>query len=128
MSLTWILSPLTCFALLAIAMAACLFLFLTMKRELATVRRFAGDSRESLTTSIEGFSQNLERVQEHLRKIDHDRSEAESSDGLRFTRRELALRMHACGENAASIATALQAPRSEIELVLRVHGLTHTAE
>lgn len=129
MPFAWILNPLTCLALLAIAMAACLYLFLTVKRELAAVRRLAGESRDSLAATIGGVSQNLEGVQERLRKLERDRPQTVSGDhGLPSTRRELALRMHACGETAASIATALQATRSEIELVLKVHRLTQMPE
>lgn len=130
MTLTWVLNPLTCLALVAMAMLACLCLFLSLKRELAEVRRSAGESQQSVAAALEEYSRQLDEVRRRLQSVEQQPAPSQSESGLGslLTRRELALRMHSVGETAASIASALQAPRSEIDLVLKVHRLTQTQD
>jgi hypothetical protein len=43
--------------------------------------------------------------------------------GLNLTTRSQALRMHRRGESAENIARALEVPRQEVDLLLKVHGI-----
>ena len=43
--------------------------------------------------------------------------------GLNLSKRSQALRMHRTGENAAQIATKLELPKQEVDLLLKVHRI-----
>ncbi|MEO8659299.1 MAG: hypothetical protein ABI693_12565 [Bryobacteraceae bacterium] len=123
MPFTWILNPITLLSLLAVAMVSCLFLFVSLKREVVDLRRSAEDMRSQLSGTIDCLARDLERLEEKLVKSEREPSRPAPVDEVRLTRREQALHMFARGESPGSIATTLQAPRSEIELVLKVAGL-----
>lgn len=119
--LDWLLSPIGLFAFLALALVACLALFLSMKREIALVRRSLAESRDSaavsvatLTTELSGFRQQMENTEEPVR----------AGQELNLTRRTQALRMQHRGESSATIASALRVPRNEIDLLLKIQKLT----
>jgi len=123
MTLTWILNPITLLSLLAVAMVACLFLFVSLKREVVAVRRSAEEMRSQLSATIDCLTRDLERIEEKLVKAEKEPARPAPVDEVRLTRREQALHMFARGESSGSIATTLLAPKSEIELVLKVAGL-----
>ncbi len=48
---------------------------------------------------------------------------AAARPGLNLSKRSQALRMHRRGENAEQIAAALQVPRQEVDLLVKVHRI-----
>jgi hypothetical protein len=48
---------------------------------------------------------------------------ASPRSGLNLTKRSQALRLHRCGESTEQIASSLQLPRQEVDLLLKVHRI-----
>jgi hypothetical protein len=94
MTLDWILSPVTQYGVLAFGLMSCLGL--------------------CLSTSI--------RMRALSTALDQERRATGACEGLNLTKRAQALRMHRRGEPLAAISAALQSPRNEIELLLKLHG------
>lgn len=123
MNLDWILSPLTLYIVAALALLACMAVFVSMQSQLHRLRRAAEDDRQAMTRQL----QQVERV---VADIGQPQTTAvESSPGLsvrpslNLTRRTQALRMRRRGESAESIAAALCTPRNEIELLFKVYEM-----
>jgi len=120
MRLDWILSPIAQYAFLALALAGCLALFLSMKREIARVLRSFTESRDSAAASAATLAAGLAALRQEM-----ETTEAPSLTGqeLNLTRRAQALRMQRRGESPATIAAALRLPRNEIDLLLKIQRL-----
>ena len=125
MNLDWILSPLTCYALIAVALAAFIACLLSTKSEIWQLRRAAYDSQLAL-------NHKLEQVESTVADIGQRRQEAPVAaparagahrPSLNLTRRTQALRMRRRGESVETIAAALAVPRNEIELLLKVYEM-----
>jgi hypothetical protein len=116
--LLWILSPLAQYALLAIALTACLALSLSMKREIDVVRRSTRDTAAASAASMAAELAVLRREREG------NEPAFITGQDLNLTRRAQALRMQRRGESAATIAAALRVPRNEIELLMKVQRLS----
>lgn len=115
----WILSPVTQYAFLALALAACLALFLSMKKEIALVRRSFRESSDSSAAYAATLAAGLDALRQEM-----GTTETASLTGqLNLTRRAQALRMQRRGESPATIAAALRMPRNEIDLLLKVQML-----
>jgi hypothetical protein len=120
MWLDWILSPIGLYAFLTLALFCCLALFLSMKREIALVRRSFTGSRDAAEASAATLAAQLAALRKDMQS-----NEAPSSPGqeLNLTRRAQALRMQRRGESPATIAAALRVPRNEIDLLLKMQKL-----
>jgi hypothetical protein len=120
MQLDWILSPIAQYGFLALALAGCLALFLSMKREIALIRRSSTESRDSAAASAATLAAALADLRQEMETTDAAFSAGPS---LNLTRRAQALRMQRRGESPATIAAALRLPRNEIDLLLKVQKL-----
>ena len=122
MRLDWILSPIAPYAFLALALAGCLALILSLKRQIALVRRSVAESRDSAAASAATLAAELAALRQ-----DAESAEAAFSTGqeLNLTRRAQALRMQRRGESPATIAAALRLPRNEIDLLLKIQKLAN---
>ena len=124
MNLDWILSPITSYAVIALALVACIACFLSIKREIYRLRRAADVAEQAVQRKIEVIESSVAGMAEHqptaaelvLRPPTLRRS-------LNLTRRTQALRMRRRGESIESIAAALATPRNEIELLLKVYEM-----
>jgi hypothetical protein len=117
----WILHPFTIYAFVGLGLIASLVLFVSAKMETQVVRREAEAARTRLEAEIESLVKGLEGLREAVQNAVP--VPVATGPGLNLTRRAQALRMSRRGEPAASIAAALQMPRNEIELMLKVNGL-----
>jgi hypothetical protein len=122
MQLDWILSPMLQYAFLALALAAGLVLFLSMKREIALVRRSATENRDSSAVSVATLTSELDTLR---RRTEAAETASFTGRELNLTRRAQAVRMQRRGESSATIAAALRLPRNEIDLVLKVQKLVN---
>jgi len=120
MSLDWILSPLTQYGVLALGLLSCLGLCLATSIRVGAERHRMKKSQEALDQSVTALSTAVEMVGREAREPAL-RSPV-PREGLNFTKRAQALRMHGRGESLTAIAAALESPRNEIELLLKVHG------
>jgi hypothetical protein len=121
MRLDWILSPLAQYTFLALALAAWLALFLSMKLEIALVRRSFTVSRDTAAASAATLAAELATLRQ-----ERESTQAAFPTGqeLNLTRRAQALRMQRRSESPATIAAALRVPRNEIDLLLKIQKLT----
>ena len=125
MRLEWILlSPAGPYAALATGMVLCLFLFVTLKRDLR-----AGEHRwrkrlmtleadlEVKAAAIDGRLVELSDISGLLVPPQPTRS------GLNLTKRSQVLQMFRQGESPQDIAAALSLPRNEVDLLDKVHRI-----
>jgi hypothetical protein len=128
MQLDWILSPMAQYTFLALALAGCLALFVSMKREIAQVRLSARESNDAATSSAAAMTAELAaELTAELAVIRKDMETIEpvslTGQELNLTRRAQALRMRRRGESPATIAAALRVPRNEIDLLLKLETM-----
>jgi hypothetical protein len=122
--MTWIAQPLTVYTLLAGGLLLCLYLFFSLKREHELLRRKWLEERQAVSASLEGFRNSLEHLrgalEENATPVAGFGSLPGTAASLHLTRRSQALRMHRRGESPEHIAAALQMPRGELELLLKL--------
>lgn len=119
-------SPLGAFALLALGLGGCLYLFLALKIEMEALRR----DRKAISVAIEGVRTQLEdlggRIDEIDERLANSAPGAAARPGLNFSVRSQALRMARRGDNNQQIAAALGVPEKEVELLLKVQQMVRT--
>jgi hypothetical protein len=95
-------------------------MFISMKVEIAEVRRSSLESCASALTATGVLAQELADLRKETSRL-----EAAPCAGqeLNLTRRAQALRMRRRGESSATIAGALRLPRNEVELLLKVEAM-----
>ncbi|MBI5086277.1 MAG: hypothetical protein HZB13_16980 [Acidobacteria bacterium] len=121
--MNWILHPLTYYLLLAVGLLFCLYLFVSLKKENALLRRRQRDDYDVLVKSVESFRHSLIQLQSAVADQPQPSMDAPPPLGaaLNFNKRSQALRMYRRGEPAEKISAALQMPRNEVDLILKVH-------
>jgi len=120
MAFGWIIGPLTQYILLALGLMGCLAICLATSGKTWRERRAIAKSHECLGQTVAALSAAVAEIRQ-------DRAETESRapapiPGLNLTKRAQALRMHSRGETLSTIAAALQSPRNEVELLLKIQG------
>lgn len=126
----WVLQPLLFCVLLAAGIGLCLFLFITLKAEIrGLLRRNQGERQraETLESALAETRQAIQSLEADLRAVEMQTgmlvAPAPPRSGLNLSKRTHVLRMHRAGENGAGIAAALALPRSEVELLIKVHRI-----
>ncbi len=123
--MVWISHPLGYYGLLAVGLVLCLYLFISVKKENALLRHKLESQQQQSQDLLCEFRTALGNLAHTLQE--HERNEeqvmpARISPGvsINLTRRSQALRMYRRGETAEQICAALQMPRNEVELLLKV--------
>jgi hypothetical protein len=124
MQLLWQLAP---FALLAAGIGACVYVFVSLKREIHQLTRrikLQQEQYQALQANIpaELASVNL-RLREAEERVGVLVAPAAPRSGLNLNKRSQALRMSRIGEKPENIAAALSLPRKEVELLLKVQKI-----
>ncbi len=122
MSLNWILSPVTIYAVIAMALTGTMVLFITAKLEVQQALRATRDARESVDVAVQEMSVGIERLRTEM-SLPAPVSTLAAGPALNLTKRTQAFRMLRRGESVESIASALRAPRNEIELLVKVQQI-----
>ncbi len=108
----------------ALGLLAALFLFLSLKRQPAGGAREGKDEieriRENLESRLESFDTRLRAAEDRSTALVPP---APLRSGFNLNKRTQVLRLSRQGEKPAGIAAALQLPRAEVELLLRVEEL-----
>jgi hypothetical protein len=123
--MVWISHPLGYYGLLAVGLVLCLYLFISLKKENALLRqRLERQSQDSQDTFVE-FRAALGSLSQSLQEHERDAEQmvplrVSPSASINLTKRSQALRMYRRGETAEQICAALQMPRNEVELLLKV--------
>jgi DNA-binding NarL/FixJ family response regulator len=122
MSLNWILSPITIYAVIAMALTGTLVLFITAKLEIQRALRAARDARQAVDGAVQEMSLGVEQLRTEM-SLPAPVSAPAAGPALNLTKRTQALRMLRRGESVESIASALRAPRNEVELLVKVQQI-----
>jgi hypothetical protein len=108
------------YGLLSVA-GTCLLYAFVLHVKVRNLSRLVRDEREHFKTRMERWSEEVESLREEL-SVEAIRPPA-GQQGLNLNKRGQALRMRRRGENPETIAAALSIPRSEVDLLLKVHQL-----
>jgi hypothetical protein len=120
----WSILPLAAVAGLAAGMAAVSFAVLARARSLVRrADRQIADAQANWTTELETLRREVGGVAVHLEELDKQTAVTSPKPCMNIGRRAQALRLHRRGETASQIATALNTPQQEIELLLKVHQI-----
>ena len=122
MNLNWMLSPVTIYAVIALALAGTLVLFVTAKLETRRALRAAREARKSVDAAVQEMSAGIEQLRTEVR-LPAPVSAPAAGPALNLTKRTQAMRMLRRGESIESIASALRAPRNEIELLVKIQQM-----
>lgn len=121
-------NPITPYVLLVCGMAACLYLFISLKRDLyASDRRSVqqkGELEEALKELREALSKQqngLNETEEQLRTLSGAAPRPQS--GMNLSVRGQALKLHRRGERPQQIAATLGISQTEVDLMLKVHQI-----
>ena len=116
--------------LLAAGMGLCLYLFITLKREIAGLLHKREEDRrqiDSLATALEQARAEARAVEADLREVEKQTGmlvpPQPARSGLNLSKRTQVLRMHRGGHDNAGIASALALPRAEVDLLIKVHRI-----
>jgi hypothetical protein len=124
MSLQELVPPLLGFTLLAIGLALCTFLFITLKQDILRMHRFNKQQRELLEKTIRELGGQIGVVKLALKDVERKAGEhpqlSPPKPGMNASRRTQVLRMYRRGERPEQIAAALSLPQNEVDLLLKV--------
>jgi hypothetical protein len=132
--MTWnpefMLQPMFLCALLAAGLGLCLYLFASLKAEIRALCRRCQEDRQRVLTLESALSEArlaLQALGTDVRAIEGQTgmlvAPAPARSGLNLSKRTQVLRMHRSGQDSAGIAAALALPRSEVELLIKVHRM-----
>lgn len=124
MGLEWILHPATPYAVIAVGLALCLFLFVTLKRDLRSGEARLGKKLASVEAD---WQAKMERLDERWKELSQISGllvpPPPPRSGLNLNKRSQALERHRRGETPPEIAAALAIPRNEVELLVKVQRI-----
>jgi hypothetical protein len=124
------LQPLVIYVLLAAGFGLCLYLFVSLKAEIrGLLRRCLEDRRQAkvLESALGDARLAVQALETDLRAVERQTgmlvAPAPARSGLNLSKRTQVLRMHRAGQDSAGIAATLALPRSEVELLIKVHRI-----
>jgi hypothetical protein len=124
MRLEWILSPAMPYAVIAIGLALCLFLFVSLKRDLRTGEARWGKKLSALETDCQAKMESLDERCKELSQVSNLLiPPPPPRSGLNLNKRSQALQMSRRGEAPPEIAAALSIPQNEVELLVKVQRI-----
>jgi len=116
-----------CYAILAAGLVGGLWLFLSLKKELFAIGQRVAGENESIHALLEELQARLRRCEESLKQLDQRLAQlpqlAPPRPSMNLQRRSQVLQMHQRGQTAEEIASTLQIPLAEVELLLKLHEL-----
>jgi len=126
----FMLQPLVFYVLLAAGFGLCLHLFVTLKAEIRGFQRHCLGERQlaqTMETALGEAHLAIQALETDLREVERQTgmlvSPAPARSGLNLSKRTQVLRMHRSGQDSGGIAAALALPRSEVELLIKVHRI-----
>jgi hypothetical protein len=126
----YMLQPLVFCVLLAAGLGLCVYLFVTLKAEIHGLLRRGLEQRQQVQALESGLGEArlaVHSLETDLRDVERQTgmlvAPAPAPSGLNLSKRTHVLRMHRAGRDSAGIAAALALPRSEVELLIKVHRM-----
>ena len=127
MMVEWIFHPLVLYAVLAVGMGLCLYLFCTVKMEMRSDYTAQRKKEALYTAQFAQMREALEQLQSALRESEERTGmlvpPTPPRSGLNLNRRSQALKMYRRGDPPGQIASALGLALSEVELLVKVHQI-----
>lgn len=121
----WITHPLAYYGVLAVGLVLSLYLFISVKMENAQLRKKLEAQQLQSQDLFGEFRKTLGNLAQSLQE--HEQDEAQELPmrtvqgvSINLTKRSQALRMYRRGDSPEHISSALQMPRNEVELLLKV--------
>ena len=109
----------------------CVFLFVSLKREMHKLRKLEAETRSRTRLGIEALEDRMRDLAAELQRSEeqagHLVTPQPTVSGLNLTKRSQVLRMSRQGAQRDSIAAALGMPTQEVDLLLKVHQLAMNA-
>ena len=109
----------------AATLLTCILLFLSLKRENARLRRRAQADHDAFQQSLNDFQLSLSKLQSALAEREAIPLPAQAAaplmESMDINKRSQVLRLYRRGESPEQIAATLHLPRTEVELLLKVH-------
>jgi DNA-binding NarL/FixJ family response regulator len=123
MRLDWIvLAP---YAAIALGLSLCLYLFVSVKRDLRAMGERLGKKHLAFESEWKARSEQLDERWAELSQVSRLLvPPAPAASGLNLTKRSQALHLSRRGASSEEIAAALSLPRNEVELLIKVHRMT----
>lgn len=119
--------PITVLAVLAMSLVAALYLFFSLKREIAQVRREMAAQTTGWERERQLWEARLAALEEKVETPPAPPVQALAAavagagSSANLTRRSQALRRWRRGETAEQIAAALEMPRAEVDLLIKAY-------
>jgi hypothetical protein len=124
MRLEWILHPVMTYAVIAVGLSLCLFLFVSLKRDLGACEARVGKKLAALEAD---WQAKMERLDERWAELSQVSNllvpPPPPRSGLNLSKRSQALQMHRRGETPLEIAATLAIPQNEVELLIKVQRI-----
>jgi len=124
------LQPLVFYALLAAGLGLSVCLFVTLKTEArGLLRRCLAERQQvqALESALNDTRMTVQSLEADLREVERQTgmlvAPMPARAGLNLSKRTQVLRMQRAGRDSAQIATELALPRSEVELLIKVHRI-----
>ena len=124
MHLDWILQPVISYIFTAAGIGLCLFLFVSLKRDLQAYDARSAKKCAALETEWKERLAVLEALQMELSQTSDVRiAPPPTRSGLNLNKRSQALQLSRRGESTQEIATALSLPQNEVELLIKIQRI-----
>jgi hypothetical protein len=124
MHLQWLLNPAMLYAVIAIGLGLCLFLFVSLKRDLRACDVRGRKKIAALETEWQATMESLDERWKELSQVSNLLvPPTPPRSGLNLTKRSHALQIHRRGEAPQEIAAALSIPQNEVELLVKVQQI-----
>jgi hypothetical protein len=125
--LDWILHPALQYGLLGAGLGLCLYLFFTLKQEIGALEGRGREKDTALAEAMAAVRAALDEVRAETRAIQEQTGmlvpPAPTASGFNLSKRGQVLQMHRRGQSPAQIAASLGLPRTEIDLLIKVHQI-----
>ena len=113
------------YALVAISLGLCLYLFCTAKREIRRLQLRMKQQNVLLQEAYDRMEFAVEQLKKQLEELEGKAGEMvpppPAQSGMNLNKRTQAARMFRRGERPEQIAAALSLPRNEVALLLKIH-------
>jgi len=125
MSLDWLLNPATQYSLIGLVLLGSLVLWISFRKELQSVRANAAQSHDFVDATVKTLSEHVDEIRETIQNQPWVTPPSPVPPGVNSARRAQALLLHLRGEPAENVAAAVNVPKNEIELLLKLNRLLH---
>jgi hypothetical protein len=127
MRLDWILHPGVFFGLLGAGLSLCLYLFFTLKCEIAAQQKLRQQHETAFEAAVAAVRAEFDSVRAEVHEMQEHTgmlvAPAPTRSGLNLNKRGQVLQMYRRGQAPEQIAASLSLPLSEIELLIKVHQI-----